>query len=488
MRYIIALDEGTTSARALLYDTKNNGITQVARRTHTQYYPKPGWVEHDAEEIWANIKECLQEITQNVSPSEIYGIGITNQRETIVAWNKKTGKPVCKAIVWQCRRTADYCKELQESNVGKAIKLKTGLLIDAYFSATKIKWILENNKKAQKLLKEGNLKVGTIDSFLIYRLTNGKKHVTDVTNASRTMLFNIHELDWDPFLLETFNIPREILPDIVGCSEIVGETNILGSPVKIAGIAGDQQASLFGQGCIKAGDAKNTYGTGSFVLVNTGNKICHSKNLVTTVAYKIGNEVTYALEGSIFNSGSIIDWICKDLRLVSNADQLNRLALKAEDSGGVYIVPAFTGLGCPCWDMDARGLISGLTRGTKIYHLARAVFESIAYSVNDVLQLIEKDSGYTIKTLKADGGAMKNSFLMQFQSNISNKRVYCSQAESTSLGVIFLAGLSTGAFKSISEIQKLICSDKAYRPLLKQVELQTALAGWNRAVRQCLKK
>lgn len=488
MRYIVALDEGTTSARALLYDTKNNGITQVARRTHAQYYPKPGWVEHDAEEIWTNMQECLKEVTQNVSPSEIYGIGITNQRETVVAWNKKTGKPVCKAIVWQCRRTADYCRQLQESNVGKAIKLKTGLLIDAYFSATKIKWILDNNKKAQKLLKEGNLKVGTIDSFLIYRLTNGKKHVTDVTNASRTMLFNIHELDWDPFLLETFNIPREILPEIASSSEVVGETTLLGAPVKISGIAGDQQASLFGQGCIKAGDAKNTYGTGSFVLVNTGSKICHSKNLVTTVAYKIGNKVAYALEGSIFNSGSIIDWVCKDLRLVSNADQLNRLALKTEDSGGVYIVPAFTGLGCPHWDMEARGLIGGLTRGTKIYHLARAVFESIAYSVNDVLKLIEKDSGYVIKSLKADGGAMKNSFLMQFQSNISNKRVYCSQAESTSLGAIFLAGLSTGAFKSINEIQKMIYCDKMYRPLLKQAELQTALASWDRAIRQCLKK
>lgn len=488
MKYILALDEGTTSARALLYDIKANKIINISKYPVTQFFPKSGWVEQDAEEIWQLIKKAVFDVTADINPKDIAAIGITNQRETVVAWDKRTGKPICKAIVWQCRRTADYCNQIKKTKLKSKIKQKTGLIIDAYFSATKIKWILENVPEATKLLKENNLLVGTIDSYLVYRLTGGKSHVTDVTNASRTMIFNIHDLCWDEGLLKTFKIPAKILPKIVSNSEVVGETNLLGQSIKISGMAGDQQSSLFGQGCFYKNSIKNTYGTGSFVLMNVGTKPIFSKSLITTVAYKVGSKVHYAIEGSVFNAGSTIDWICRELKLINSPNKLTLLALRAKDNNGVFLVPAFTGIGCPYWDMDARAIITGLSRGTNSSHLARAVLESVAYSVNDVISAFEKETKIHLKEINVDGGVIKNDFLMQFQANISGVMVKCSNTESTSLGAIYFAGLGAGIFKSVSELKLKIFKDKIYKPNIGPNEAEYLLEGWKKAVRQCLKK
>ncbi len=488
MKYILALDEGTTSARALVYNVATNEVVNVAKLPFTQHFPKPGWVEHDAEEIWQSIKKAINIVMDGINPQDLFGIGITNQRETVVAWDKRTGIPACPAIVWQCRRTAKECNELKESKISKIIKLKTGLLPDAYFSATKIKWMLSHEPKVQELLKDNNLMVGTIDSYLIYRLTDCKVHVTDVTNASRTMLFNIHDLNWDPFLLKYFGIPENILPKVVDSSGIVGYTDFFGKPIPIAGIAGDQQASLIGQGCINKGDTKNTYGTGCFALINTGSSIISSRKLVTTVAYKIGKTVAYALEGSIFNAGSAIDWVCKDLRLIRNPDKMNALATSVPDSNGVYLVPAFTGLGCPYWDMEATGMITGITRGTTIPHLARAVFECIAYSSSDVIKIMEKDSKLKIDHISVDGGASKNDFLMQFQSDILTKSIITRPIESSCMGVIFLAGLATGAYNNFQKLPTKVKTIEEYHPKINSSEAKQKLVGWNKAINQCLYK
>lgn len=489
MKYVIAIDEGTTSTRAMLFDTQNNTIVNVCKLPFTQYFPQPGWVEHDAQEIWRKVKEALKTVTQDIDPKEIIGIGITNQRETVVAWDKRTGKPACHAIVWQCRRTSKECNEIKKNKrLTKAIKRKTGLIVDAYFSATKIQWMIENEPAVKQLLDDGNLMVGTIDSYLIYRLTEGRNFVTDVTNASRTMLFNIHDLDWDSSLLKHFGIPREVLPKVIDCCGDFGNTKINGKKVKICAVAGDQQASFFGQGCFEKGNIKNTYGTGCFALLNTGDKVVDSKKLVSTVGFKIGNKISYALEGSVFNAGSAIDWVCKDMRIIRSPEKMDLLANRVEDSDGVYVVPAFTGLGCPYWDMDTKCIITGITRGTTIPHIARAIFECIAYSSYDVIKIMEKDSKIEIKNISADGGVSRNEFLMQFQSDILNKEIETKTMESTCMGVIYMVGLQAGRYKNLDEIKNLIKTEKIYSPHMDKEEVSKKLNGWNRAVAQCLKK
>lgn len=490
MRYIVALDEGTTSVRSVLFDTQTNSIKNIEKKRFKQIFPKSGWVEHDANVIWRKQKETLLTLTQDISPKDIFGICITNQRETIVAWNKKTGRPICNAIVWQCRRTADLCRKLaKDKNLCKTIKQKTGLLPDAYFSGTKIKWILDNIPEAKKLLDEDNLLVGTIDSYLIYRLTEGKVHATDATNASRTMLFNINTYEWDDELLELFNIPKSILPKVLNSCEDFGTTNILGYPIKITGVAGDQQASLFGQGCFEKGDIKNTYGTGCFILQNIGDKpiIC-SKGLLTTVACSIDDKKAYAIEGSIFNAGSTLDWFLKEFRVVRNHERINAQIEKVGDNGGVYLVPAFTGIGAPYWDMDARAIITGLSRGSSLPHICRAVYESMAFSTYDVMKLIKKESGITLSTLKADGGVSTNDFMLGFQADLLGTKVVRSHKESTCLGVIYLCGLSLGVYKNLEEIKTIIKTFGEFNPTRDKNLTKKYIAGWNKAVRQCLKK
>lgn len=486
MRYIIGIDEGTTSARAVLFDTLSNKIVKISRASFKQYYPENDWVEHDAEEIWKIVKNALIEVTEGLTEKDIYGIGITNQRETVVAWSKKSGKSLCPAIVWQCRRTAAYCKKLKNSPLSPVIKEKTGLMPDSYFSASKIRWLLKNNEKVQIALKKGDLLVGTIESYLIYKLTDGKSHVTDVTNASRTQLFNIHSLSWDNELLELFNIPKQILPTIVSNAENVGMAKIGKLKIPICGIAGDQQSSLFGQGCHKPGNIKITYGTGAFLLVNTGNKPVYSEQLLTTVAYKIGNNVSYALEGSVYNCGTAIDWVCNDLKLVSTPQEMDKLAGELGNNQGVYMVPAFTGLGCPYWNMEANGIITGLTRATTSSHIARAVLEGIAYSVYEVVKVLEKESHSRPKHIHVDGGATKNNFLMQFQADMLGAEVNVMDSESTSLGAIYLAGLASGAYKNLEEIQNIVQVKNTFAPLTPKYEMKKNLEGWKNAIAQCL--
>lgn len=490
MRYIVALDEGTTSVRAVLFDTKTNSIAKIEKKKFAQIFPKSGWVEHDANVIWKKQKDALLTLTHDIDPKEIYGLCITNQRETVVAWNKKTGKPICNAIVWQCRRTANLCKKLaKDKALCKKIKQKTGLLPDAYFSGTKIKWILDNVPMAKKLLAEENLLVGTIDSYLIYRLTNGKVHATDATNASRTMLFNINTLEWDDELLELFGIPKSILPKVLNSSDDFGTTDILGYPIKITGVAGDQQASLFGQGCFEKGDIKNTYGTGCFILLNIGDEpIISNKGLLTTIACSPKGQRAYAIEGSVFNAGSTLDWFLKEFRVVRNHERINAQIAKVGDNGGVYLVPAFTGIGAPYWDMDARAIITGLSRGSNLSHICRAVYESMAYSTYDVMELLTKESSIPTNELKADGGVSANDFMMQFQADLLNKPVTRSNKESTCLGVIYLCGLATGVYKNLDDIKKVIKSNGEFRPTKNRKEVKKNLKGWKKAVRQCLKK
>ncbi len=486
--YIMALDSGTTSNRCILFNEKGE-ICSVAQKEFTQYFPQPGWVEHDANEIWSTqlgvAVEAMYKI--NASAEDIAAIGITNQRETVVIWNKKTGEPVYHAIVWQCRRTAAYCDFLKEKGLADTIRKKTGLIIDAYFSGTKIKWILDNVEGAREQAEKGNLLFGTIETWLIWKLTKGQVHITDYSNASRTMLFNIHELEWDKEILAELNIPACILPDVRPSSCIYGTTDpsLLGGPITIGGAAGDQQAALFGQTCFHAGDAKNTYGTGCFLLMNTGEKPVFSKNgMLTTIAWGLDGKVNYALEGSIFVAGAAIQWLRDELRIVDSSDDTEYMAQKVKDTNGCYVVPAFTGLGAPHWDPYARGSIVGLTRGVNKYHVIRATLESLAYQVNDVLQVMKAESGIELSTLKVDGGASANNFLMQTQADIINapvNRPVC--VETTAMGAAYLSGLAVGYWANKEDVIKNWSIDRTFIPNITEQERNCKIKGWNKAVK-----
>lgn len=484
--YIVALDQGTTSSRAILFNKKGE-IVNIAQKEFQQIYPKSGWVEHDPQEIWSSQMAVFTEALAKSKTrlESIKGIGITNQRETTVVWNRRTGEPIYNAIVWQDRRTADYCAKLIKDGHLDMVQEKTGLLIDSYFSATKIKWILDNVKGARKLAERKELAFGTIDSWLIWNLTNGEKHVTDVTNASRTMLYNINDLEWDKELLELFDIPESLLPEVKSSSEVYGETSTeLGSrPIPIAGIAGDQQAALFGQMCLKKGMAKNTYGTGCFLLMNVGNKPVKSENkLVTTIGWKIGKEVVYALEGSIFIGGAVVQWLRDELKIIKKSSDIEALATSVDTTDGVYLVPAFAGLGAPHWNPNARGTIFGISRGTTDAHIARAAIESIAYQTHDILKAMEADSKTKIKELRVDGGATQNQFLLQFQADILKSTVVKPKiTETTAMGAAFLAGLAVGFWKDLSELQELWQEDKRIENN-KSAKLEKNLEQWKRAV------
>ena len=487
-KYIVALDQGTTSSRAVVMDHDAN-IISVSQREFEQIYPKPGWVEHDPMEIWATQSSTLVEVLAkaDISSDQIAAIGITNQRETTIVWEKETGKPIYNAIVWQCRRTAEICEHLKRDGLEDYIRSNTGLVIDPYFSGTKVKWILDHVEGSRERARRGELLFGTVDTWLIWKMTQGRVHVTDYTNASRTMLFNIHTLDWDDKMLEVLDIPREMLPEVRRSSEVYGQTNIGGkggTRIPISGIAGDQQAALFGQGCFKPGDVKNTYGTGCFLLMNTGNKIYQSKNgLVTTIAISLDGEVEYALEGSVFVGGAVIQWIRDGMHLIQDSCDSEYYAQKVPDNGGVYIVPAFTGLGAPYWDMYARGAILGITRGTTQNHIIRAAEESIAYQSADLMWAMEKDTDITISTLKVDGGASRDHFLMQFQSDILNKEVLRPAIrETTALGAAYLAGLATGVWKSREEISHLWSCNQLFEPKMDAAQREKLVRGWHKAV------
>lgn len=484
-KYVLALDEGTTSARAILFD-KNGCAVSTAQHEFTQIYPQSSYVEHNPLEIfsaqYSSLTEAITKIGAN--PNEIAAVGITNQRETVVVWDKNTGEPIYNAIVWQCRRTSEYCDKLKADGYEEYIAKTTGLKIDAYFSGTKIKWILDNVKGARKRAKKGDLLFGTIDTWLIWKLSNGKIHVTDYTNASRTMFFDIHKLCWDKKLLEIFEIPESMLPVVKSSSEIYGEINIMGANIPVSGIAGDQQAALFGQQCFEKGDVKNTYGTGCFLLMNTGDKPYESQNgLLTTVAASVKGKVNYALEGSVFVGGAVIQWLRDELKLIEKSSDSEAAALKVKDTGGVYIVPAFAGLGAPYWDMYARGTICGLTRGSNKDHIIRAALEAIAYQTNDLLTALKNDTGLNIGSIRADGGASQNKFLMQFQANISKTEVLCPKsAEATALGAAFLAGLTVGFWKDLEEIKALNQDEEIYYPAMKSADRTAFLKGWQKAV------
>lgn len=486
-KYIMSLDQGTTSSRCILFDKEGN-IVSMAQKEIKQYYPQSAWVEQDAMEIWSTQIGVAQEAMYKINASyeNIAAIGITNQRETTIIWEKETGKPIYPAIVWQCRRTANYCDSLKENGLEEIYRQKTGLMIDAYFSATKIKWILENVPNAMERAQKGELLFGTVDSWLIWNLTKGKVHVTDYSNASRTMLFNIYSLEWDEEILSELNIPKIILPNVKPSSCIYGYTDstIFGGKIPISGAAGDQQSALFGQTCYSAGNAKNTYGTGCFLLMNTGEKPVDSKNgLLTTIAWGIDDKVEYALEGSIFVAGAAIQWLRDELKLIDSAEDSEYMAQKVSDTNGVYIVPAFAGLGAPYWDQYARGTIVGITRGVNKYHIIRATLESLAYQVYDVLKAMQEDSGITLKSLKVDGGACANNFLMQFQSDIINapvKRPIC--IETTALGAAYLAGLAVGYWKDKKEIIQNWKISKTFFSNMEQETRSKHLENWHKAV------
>jgi glycerol kinase len=482
--YILALDQGTTSSRAILFDHNGNIITS-AQKEFTQIYPQPGWVEHDAEEIWSTQFSVMAEVIakQNISTRQIAGIGITNQRETTVVWDKASGKPIYNAIVWQDRRTAAFCDELKAKGNAAIIQQKTGLIIDAYFSATKLKWILDNIPGARDKANKGELAFGTVDSWLIWKLSGGKLHITDVSNASRTMLLNIHTCEWDVELLKLFDIPLTILPSVKPSSERYGITEH--GDIPIAGIAGDQQSALFGQMCTQPGMVKNTYGTGCFMLMNTGEKaVTSSNNLLTTVAWKLNNKVEYALEGSIFIAGAVVQWLRDGLHIIRAASEIESLANKVTGAEGVYVVPAFAGLGAPHWNQYARGSMFGITRGTSKEHIARASLESIAYQTTDVLKAMESDSGISIKELRVDGGATINNLLMQFQSDILQVPVVRPKVyETTALGAAYLAGLAVGYWTSVTELQKQWQVDKTFKPSMDTVTVTQLMRGWQRAVK-----
>lgn len=490
-QYMMALDAGTTSNRCILFD-KHGRIVSVAQKEFTQYFPHPGWVEHDANEIWSTMLGVMVEAMSKagVTADDIAGIGITNQRETTIVWDRKTGEPVYNAIVWQCRRTSEFCDTLKEKGLVDTIRAKTGLVIDAYFSATKLKWILDNVDGARARAKHGELCFGTVDTWLIWKLTRGRVHVTDYTNASRTMMFNINSLMWDDDILHELDIPAQMLPEVRPSSEVYGRTDpkYLGGRIRIAGIAGDQQAALFGQTCFAKGDAKNTYGTGCFLLMNTGEKPVFSKNgLVTTIAWGVGGKIHYALEGSIFIAGASIQWLRDELRLIDAADDTEYMATKYPDSNGCYVVPAFTGLGAPYWNQYARGTIVGLTRGVNKYHIVRATLESIAYQTHDVIQAMEADSGVRIRSLKVDGGASANDFLMQAQADIIDTQVVRPKMlESTAVGAAYLAGLAVGYWKNEAEILANQSIDRSFEPQINEAKRKEKLKGWEKAIRAAL--
>ena len=488
-KYIMALDAGTTSNRAILFD-KSGRIVSVAQREFTQIYPKPGWVEHDANEIWSSMLGVAVETMAKAgaSPEDIAGIGITNQRETTIVWDKETGEPVYNAIVWQCRRTAEYCDSLKAKGLEETIRLKTGLVIDAYFSATKLRWILENVPGARERAEKGELLFGTVDTWLIWKLTKGRVHVTDYSNASRTMMFNINELKWDEDILAELGIPASMLPEVHDSSEFYGmaSKHLLGREIPIAGIAGDQQAALFGQQCWEKGNAKNTYGTGCFLLMNTGDKPVFSQNgLLTTLAWGIDGKVRYALEGSVFIAGASIQWLRDEMKLIDSAEDSEYMARKVPDSNGCYVVPAFTGLGAPYWNQYARGAIVGITRGVNKYHIIRATLESIAYETYDVLKAMEKDMGVKLNELKVDGGASANNFLLQTQADLIDSTVIRpSCLESTAMGAAFLAGLAVGYWESRDELRTIHSIDRIYKPEISAEERKKKLDGWEKAVKR----
>ena len=484
--YLLALDQGTTSSRAILFGTGGEVVSKAQHPFH-QIYPQPGWVEHDPMEIYSSQYSVLTEVLaqSGVDPAQVAAIGITNQRETTIVWDRETGRPVYNAIVWQCRRTAPIVDELLKTpGMDEYIRENTGLVPDAYFSATKIKWILDHVPGAREKAEAGELLFGTVDTWLVWKLTGGKVHVTDRTNASRTMLYNIRTLDWDDTLLKALDIPRCILPRVADSSEVYGTTDLCGVQVPVAGIAGDQQAALFGQGCFAKGEAKNTYGTGCFLLMNTGDTICRSQNgLISTIGISLNGKVEYALEGSVFVGGAVIQWVRDGLRMIQESRDAEYYAQKVPDNGGIYIVPAFTGLGAPYWDMYARGAIVGITRGTTQNHIIRAAEESIAYQSADLVAAMEKDTGVPITSLKVDGGASRDQFLMQFQADILNKDVLRPAIrETTALGAAYLAGLATGVWKDRDEIRSLWHCNMTFIPAMPEAERARLLSGWHKAV------
>ncbi|NBV21019.1 MAG: glycerol kinase [Proteobacteria bacterium] len=485
MKHILALDQGTTSSRAIVFDHAGS-IVSVAQQEFRQIFPRPGWVEHDANEIWASQSNVAADAIQKagLTANEIAAVGITNQRETTVAWERATGRPIANAIVWQDRRTAAACDKLKRAGKAALIRRKTGLVLDAYFSATKLQWLLQNIPGAKARAKRGELAFGTIDTWLVWQLTGGRVHVTDPSNASRTMLFNIHTGDWDDELLALFGIPRGVLPQVRASSEVYGETTHFGAPVPIAGIAGDQQAALFGQACTRPGMVKNTYGTGCFMLMHTGSKPVASKNnLLTTVAWRIGNRTEYALEGSIFIAGAVVQWLRDGLGIIKSSRDVEALAAQVPDTHGVYLVPAFAGLGAPHWDQYARGLMAGLTRGTTAAHIARAALEGIAYQVADVLRAMEADAKIKLKELRVDGGASTNNLLMQFQSDLLGVPVVRPRvSETTALGAAYLAGLAVGYWKNQQEIAAQWLVDRRFSATMKPAERKRLTAGWDKAL------
>lgn len=490
-QYILALDQGTSSSRAIIFDEHGTACA-VAQKEFTQIFPKPGWVEHNPHEIWSSQASVIAEAitTMDINGTNIAGIGITNQRETTIVWDVDTEEPIYNAIVWQDRRTSEYCDSLKEKGLAESIRQKTGLIIDAYFSATKIKWILDNVPGARERAKNGKLRFGTVDTWLIWRLTRGEVHVTDMSNASRTMLFNINTLQWDKDLLELFDIPESMMPEVRSSSEIYGhtKTTIFAHKVPIAGIAGDQQAALFGQMCIEPGMVKNTYGTGCFLLMNSGDKPILSKNnLLTTIAWKIGDKVSYALEGSIFVGGSVVQWLRDGLGFIKSSSEVEELASQVPDTGGIYFVPALTGLGAPWWDQYARGSIVGISRGTTAAHIARAALEGIAFQTMDIVNAMSKDCGLPLKELKVDGGASRNNLLMQFQADILKTEVIRPKVvETTAMGAAYLAGLAVGYWSNIDEIKKQWQVERRFQPTADDETIKAAQDGWHDAVRRTL--
>ena len=487
-RYILGLDEGTTSARTLVYDAVEDKIVTISNLKFKQYFPKPGWVEHDANEIWQVMQKTMNDAIKEskIKTGEIIGLGITNQRESVVAWNKETGESICPSIVWQCRRTSEFCKKIKPK-MKKYIKKATGLIVDAYFSASKMKWILDNNSKAKKLLAENKLCIGTIDSYINYRLTKGEKFITDTTNASRTMLFNINTLSWDKKLLDYFGIPESVLPQVVSNGKQLGIAHTKYGDISIGSILGDQQSSLFGQGCFTKGLAKATYGTGCFILGNTGDQIIDNKKMLSTIAWTINGRTTYAQEGSIFNAGTVVNWMIDNLGIMKSNKESSEIAEKLQSGNdGVYFVPAFTGMGAPYWNSDCQGSIVGLTRGTTKDHIIRAGLESMAYNTADIISAME-NKDIQIKELHVDGGVSRNEFLMQFQSNILGKKVIKSDSsECTALGTIYMTGLSLGYYKSYSDIRKNISISKTYTSKMTIKIRENLLEGWHKAVKQTI--
>ena len=485
MKHILALDQGTTSSRAIVFD-HSGSVVSVAQQEFRQIFPQPGWVEHDAQEIWATQSNVAAQALNKarLTANDVAAIGITNQRETTVVWDRTTGKPICNAIVWQDRRTAKACDKLRARGLAKMIRRKTGLVVDAYFSGTKLQWILQNVPGAKAQARAGRLAFGTVDSWLVWNLTGGRTHVTDPSNASRTMLFNIRTGDWDEELLKLFGVPRSVLPEVRSSSEVYGESHLLGAAIPIAGIAGDQQAALFGQVCTKPGMVKNTYGTGCFMLMNTGTELIASRNnLLTTVAWKIGGRTEYALEGSIFIAGAVVQWLRDGLGIISSSSEVESLAAQVPDNGGVHLVPAFAGLGAPHWDQYARGLLIGLTRGSTRAHIARAALEGIAFQVADVLQAMQNDSKIRLKELRVDGGACANNLLMQFQADLLGVPVVRPRvSETTALGAAYLAGLAVGFWKDRSEIAAQWQTDRRFVPAMKSAARKKLTATWDKAL------